>query len=272
MINQQIFEINIATMHDTGTFTCISSLPSFLADSEIWGGFFSPKAQLDASPNQANTRNYLACHRWQLEPGESIFVAPTGPRRLVIELALSILERGLWTLPSWEMEQQLAQRATAECGWRIESAPIGTGNLRLKLNSRLPDTDLKNVLVFGPLDDGTGLEALIDNLCELADAQSSSETEFLRKVANPVMSASLLSAMTPQRSAVTMGLDEREFKDQRVDFALETHNGKKLVIEVDGDSHKTAPAQREADLKRMQRFGAMAEKYGGYRLTGLQTA
>ncbi len=237
-------------MHDIGTFTCISSLPSFLADSEIWGGFFSPKAQLDASSNQANTRNYLACHRWNLEPSDNIFAAPTGSRRLVIELALSILERGLWTLPSWEVEQQLAQRATAECGWSIASLPEGTGNLRLKLNTRVPANDLKNVLVLGSLDEGTGLDALVDTLCQLADAQSPCEAVFLREVAKPVMSSSLLCALIPQRAATSMGLDVAVFKDQRVDFALETHNGKKLVIEVDGDPHKTDPKQREADLKR----------------------
>ncbi len=126
-------------------YSCISALPSFLADSDIWSGFFSPKAQLDGSSHQANARNYLACHRWHLEPSDRVFDEPSGSQRLVIELALSLLERGLWTLPSWSVEQALAQRAKVECGWNIEPLPTGTGNLRLKLITRVPEHDLKTV-------------------------------------------------------------------------------------------------------------------------------
>src|SRR3546814_3785981 len=73
-----------------------------------------------------------------LEPGRELHEPPGGALRLVLEVALSLLERGSWTLPSWHVEQALAARAARELGWTVAPIrPPESGELGLRLQNKL---------------------------------------------------------------------------------------------------------------------------------------
>src|SRR3546814_4380601 len=76
---------------------CLAALPGFLAESEMAGGAFSSKARLETTPARDRQRRYLASHRYEVEPGRELHEPPGGALRLVLEVALSLLERGSWT-------------------------------------------------------------------------------------------------------------------------------------------------------------------------------
>src|SRR3546814_15387133 len=110
---------------------CLAALPGFLAESEMAGGAFSSKARLETTPARDRQRRYLASHRYEVEPGRELHEPPGGALRLVLEVALSLLERGSWTLPSWPVEQ--ADRKSVVWGKSVSvSVDLGGGRLLKK--------------------------------------------------------------------------------------------------------------------------------------------
>src|SRR3546814_14188506 len=53
-----------------------------------------------------------------------------------------------------------------------------------------------------------------------------------------------------QRDVCSLGLDPVMYRDQRVDFSLETPQGLRLVIEIDGGQHGSDAAQAHLDKQR----------------------
>src|SRR3546814_7780255 len=53
-----------------------------------------------------------------------------------------------------------------------------------------------------------------------------------------------------QRDVCSLGLDPVVYRDQRVDFSLETPQGLRLVIEIDGGQHGSDAAQAHLDKQR----------------------
>lgn len=231
-------------------FGCLASLPSFLAESEIGTGAFSSKARLEDGPNRERQRRYLASHRYDIEPGRGVFAAPGGGLKVALEVALSLVSRGLWTLPSWRVEQTLAERAQQRHGWAVDPVlPSGSGDLILRLTTRLRTEDSHNVLVPSPLDEEQDRADIIRWLCDVADDDSPGERTFVREVAGD-LPLSLLCMFQAQRDVATLGLDPTIFADQRVDFSLETPQGVRLVVEIDGSQHVSDAAQVHLDEQR----------------------
>ena len=236
---------------------CLAALPGFLGESEIAAGAFSAKARLEDTPARERQRRYLASHRFDIEPGRLAHEPPAAALRIVFEVALALIGRGQWTLPSWRVEQALAARATEECGWPVRPlrAP-GSGDLGLRLRADLAATDVRNILLPTPLEGEIPRDDVLRTLCDLADDGSPGERKFLVEVAS-VLPLPLLGMMQAQREAASLGLDPTVFHDQRVDFAIETPQGLRLVIEIDGSQHTSDAAQahldrqRDAELKRL---------------------
>jgi ATP-dependent DNA helicase RecQ len=229
---------------------CLAALPSFLAESSFGDSAFSLKARTSDGPNRQRQRRYLSSHRYDIEEGHVSFVPPSGAERIALEVALSIVERGAWTYPSWNLENTLAQRARDELGWIIESAQRpGSGNLELRLQTQLPSTAIDGVLVPAMLDDECEASELIERLCELSDPNSPGEQFFIRNVAAH-LPRPWLCMLHPQREATSLGLDPDIFAHQRVDFAIETPQGQKLIIEIDGAQHITDEGQAQWDIRR----------------------
>ena len=172
-----------------------------------------------------------------------------GPIKLVLGLALSLLERGLWTQPSWGVEQHLAAHAEQALGWEIVPATSAAGDLRLRLRTRLEAADLLNVHLPYPVQGEVHIEDLVRPMRELIDAGSPGEEILLREVLGKALPPELLSLLIPQREVGTMGLDAAVFVGQRVDFAIESYRGARLVIEVDGSQHEDS-VQKHLDERR----------------------
>lgn len=229
---------------------CLAALPGFLAESNIGDGAFSAKDRLRDTPKREFQRRHLACHRFDIEPGRASFEPPAPTLRMVLDIALALMERGPWTLPSWRVEQALAARASDVLDWKVVPVrPPDSGDLGLRLQSRVTDEQRKNLLVPAPLMDEVDKGQLLRRLCDLADENSPGEQTFVEKVA-AALPTPLLSMLQPQREAWTLGLDPKVFFDQRVDFALETPQGLRLVIEIDGSQHISDGGQAHLDNSR----------------------
>ena len=239
-------------------YACLASLPGFLAESEIGSGAFSPKARLEDGPIRERQRRFLASHRYDIEPGREVFPLPSGGIRVALEVALSMVGRGLWTLPSWQVEQALAKRAQQIHGWVIDSKfPGGSGDLSLKLGSRLRVEDYHNILIPSPLDNEEDRAEVIRRLCDISDENSPGERTFIREIAGD-LPLSLLCMFQAQRDAASFGLDPAIFAEQRVDFSVETPQGLRLVVEIDGSQHVDDAAQAYLDEQRdteLERLG-----------------
>src|SRR3546814_4149898 len=65
-----------------------------------------------------------------------------------------------------------------------------------------------------------------------------------------VLPLPLLCMLQAQRDVCSLGLDPVMYRDQRVDFSLETPQGLRLVIEIDGGQHGSDAAQAHLDKQR----------------------
>lgn len=228
---------------------CLSALPTFLAEAELWDGIFSPRGKLAESDSRKFARRYLASHRFGLEPAAQPAEPLSDPLRLILELTLSLLERGLWTSPSWAVEQELAARAADELGWDVVPATSAAGDLRLRLRTRLSPDDLLNVHLPYPVQGAGSSEEISLTLAQAVDTASPAEDTFCREVLAKTLPPEILALVVPQREVGTMGVDAALFVHQRVDFAIESYRGARLVIEIDGGHHEDA-AQKHLDETR----------------------
>ncbi len=228
----------------------LASMPSFLSESNLWDGLFSPKSRHTLSKQRANARRYLGSHRYGISPGENYFEPIPDSKRLIIEVCLSLLERGEWTLPSWKIESHLAAKAINELGLKIAPISDSSGELRLKFTNSIDEKRLSNVLVPTALESEFNRDQAIEAIVKEIDSTSPGEELFLREIVATTLPISLLCLLTPQRPLTSMGLDSRVFKDQCVDFALETPHGDRLVIEIDGSQHQSEAAQLALDKER----------------------
>lgn len=206
-------------------FGCLATLPSFLADSELAGGAFSSRARLEDTPRRHKQRCYLASHRFGIGTEQNRYERPRGGERIVLEVAAALLHRGVWTLPSWKFEAFLANHAREELGWEIETRqPAASGDLRLVLRTKIPQEELQNIFLCSLTEEEADRKSILKALHRLADTGSQAEHRFIDEVAG-VLPAHLLCLLQPQRSVESMGLDPDLYRDQRVDFALETAKG-----------------------------------------------
>lgn len=169
----------------------------------------------------------------------------------IVDIAQSVLERGQWTLPSWRMEQHLAQQFRDTLGWGLDLGDMSAGNLGFHVYAPQTTHAFQQSLVPARWE----CEAAGDIASEIWSSQptpsegSEAERVFLEQVLVPVLRLPLLDFLQLQRDLPSLGLDPVEFARQRADFALETHRGLKLLIEVDGGQHRDTN-QAALDAKR----------------------
>ena len=220
----------------------LSSIPTFFGDKAFWNGVFDPKARLDPKSPHKSLLSLTGSHRWELVDTNE--ARDFDPRHLaVLDIAQGLLERGLWTNPSWWVEKRLAERCVDVLGLQLKDFPERSGNLGFEVvRGPVTSKQFQNALVTGrwPCEttsiDATDIWEQVPNDLKGSEA----EKEFFLEVAVPSLGFPLLDYVRLQPTLSELGLDPQRFFGQRVDFALETGRGIKLVVEIDGDQHNEA--------------------------------
>ena len=197
------------------------------------------------STDTKSSKNLLfmtGSHRW----GVSITGATeeiTSEQRAVIDIAQGLLERGAWTLPTWSVEQALAERFQTDFGWAMEKVPASSGALGYVLFQQgRSDVALQNAFVTGRWEcevSDPNITSVWDSI-PLANRGSEAERQFFLEVLVPVLGFPLLDYLRLQPEFGELGIGSAEFFGNRVDFALDTGRGTRLIVEIDGGQHDDA--------------------------------
>ena len=195
-----------------------------------------------STPLSKNLLLMTGSHRW----GISINGATediTSEQQAVIDIAQGLLERGPWTLPTWSVEQALAERFQTDFGWAMEEVPTSSGSLGYAPVRQAPDTAaLQNAFVTGRWEceaSNPNITSIWDSI-PLADRGSEAELQFFLEVLVPALGFPLLDFLRLQPEFGELGIGALEFFRNRVDFALDTGRGTKLIVEIDGSQHDDA--------------------------------
>lgn len=217
----------------------LSALPAFFRHKNFWGGIFDSKNRLDPRASHERLLNLTGSHRWSLVSPETD-ASLSASQLTVLDVAQGLLERGDWTVPSWRVEKWLAERCNKALGLTL--API---------------SELGGSLGFSVVDGPRGTKQFQNALvtarwqCEATDSDpmeiwdgvptnftgSEAEKAFFAEVIVPSLGFPLLDYLRLQPTLSELGLDPKRFFGQRVDFAIDTGRGIRLVIEVDGPQH-----------------------------------
>ena len=221
----------------------LSALPSFLRTQNLWGGAFDSRAMLNiGAPSSKNLLFMTGSHRWGISiTGRSEEI--TSEQRAVIDIAQGLLERGTWTLPTWSVEQALAERFETDFGWAMEKVPASSGALGYVSFQQGPSgVALQNAFVTGRWKCEASNEnvASIWDSVPLANRGSEAEHQFFLGVLVPVLGFPLLDFLRLQPEFGELGNGSAEFFRNRVDFALDTGRGTRLIVEIDGSQHDDA--------------------------------
>ncbi|WP_436196218.1 DEAD/DEAH box helicase [Paraburkholderia hospita] len=223
------------------TVSQLSAMPLFLRNQNFWNRLLDPLTQSGKNGRFKELRLASATHRWFFDD-KGVDAAYLSPTQLgLVDVAQSILERGPWTLPTWRMEEQLAENAVEEFGWQLTAPNRDSGDLSYRVESSSPDAHFQNALVTGRWPcEVTSLAAAdeIWNNYEGDERGSEMERRFFYDVLVPVLGFPLLDFLRLQPELLTLGLDPLLFTGQRADFSLNTGRGLKLLIEVDGGQHR----------------------------------
>jgi len=220
----------------------LSSIPTFFGNKAFWNGVFDPKARLDPKSPHKSLLSLTGSHRWGFSDNNE--ARGLDPRHLaVLDIAQGLLERGLWTNPSWLVEKRLAERCVDVLGLQLKDFPERGGNLGFEVvRGPVASKQFQNALVTGRWPcETTSIDAT--DIWEQVPSDlkgSEAEKEFFLEVAVPSLGFPLLDYVRLQPTLSELGLDPQRFLGQRVDFALETGRGIKLVVEIDGDQHNEA--------------------------------
>ena len=230
----------------------LSAMPLFLRNQDFWNRILDPLAQVGSNARYGNLRVAAATHRWALEDKGFGFNQLSASQLALIDVAQSMLERGTWTLPSWRVEQFIAERVVTEIGWSISQEDSSAGSLAFTIDAARPDAHFQSSLVTArwACEVGTDSTAEIWNRHEGEEPGSDAERRLFDEVLVPVLGFPLLDYLRLQPELLTMGLDPLQFASQRADFCIDTGRGLKLVIEVDGSQHVSDAGQKLLDVKR----------------------
>jgi ATP-dependent DNA helicase RecQ len=236
------------------TISRLSSMPLFFRKQDFWRGVLNPLAARLGNNAQFETlRIATATHRWGLDIQGFDFCRLTPRQHGLVDIAQGILERGIWTLPTWRIEQYLAGKVREDMEWRLSEEDQNVAGLSYSIQSASPDANFQNGLVTGrwpcEVNPDTDIVNEIWNNLEGEQPGSDAEFRFLKEVLIPALGFPLIDYLRLQPELTTLGLDRREFLNQRADFSLDTGRGLKLIIEVDGSQHDEPP-QQLLDQKR----------------------
>lgn len=218
----------------------LSAFPSFLRTPNLWGGAFDSRALLNPNTPNRNLLFMTGSHRWDVQvAGATTEITPE--QRAVIDIAQGLLERGAWSVPSWRVEQALAERFNIELGWELAKTATSNGNLEYApMRSAPTDSAFQNALVTGRWKcEAADYDAM--NIWESVPSGfsgSEAERHFFLEVLVPVLGFPLLDFLRLQPIFGELGVNSVSFLKQRVDFSLDTGRGVRLVIEIDGYQHE----------------------------------
>jgi len=238
-------------MTDMANVDRLSAMPLFLRNQDFWARVLDPKMHLGSNPKFRDLSFCAGSHRWYVETPETPAYSPSLTQLGLIDIAQSILERGVWTAPSWFMESHLADLFKNSLGWHMKPLNPERGTLGFAVEQSNVDDAFKQALVTARWQ-AEAQGATVDDLWAAQpsfDAGSSAERQFLDNVLVPVLGYPLLDYLRLQTPLPSLGLDPIDFGGQRTDFVLDTLRGLKLVIEVDGGQHQEQ-AQILLDKKR----------------------
>ncbi|MBP7662503.1 MAG: DEAD/DEAH box helicase [Shewanella sp.] len=228
----------------------LSALPIFLHHADFWHGLFN----LKQTSEYDSLKRISASHHWAINGASSVFKVD-GAFRHVIGIAQGLLTRGQWTLPSWRLEQDLAQRFQEDLGWQMTAINPDT-ELRYYIQSKTLDTAFKQALVSArwPCEYDQSGHDILTAWHEFPESLrgSAAELRFLTDVLIPVLGYPLLDYLQLQPELTSLGLNPQQFAQQRTDFAINTERGErriKLVLEIDGQQHQAAQ-QQQLDQQR----------------------
>jgi len=250
------------------TVSRLSAMPLFLRKQNFWNRILDPLAQSGSNARFGALRLAAATHRWALDCKGFGFSKLTPNQLGLIDIAQSILERGAWTLPTWRMEQYLAEKVVQDLGWSLSADDPNAGNLSYSVESAKPNVHFQNCLVTGrwPCEGSTEAIDEIWNNFEGDEPGSEAERKLFNDVLAPVLGFPLLDYLRLQPALITLGLDPVVFSGQRADFSLDTGRGLKLLIEVDGGQHN----ESSQELLDKKRDGAL--KNEGWRIWRVPTS
>ncbi|WP_419204863.1 hypothetical protein [Bordetella trematum] len=92
----------------------LSAMPLFLRKQGFWSRLLDPLAQSGKNAGFGSLRLASATHCWSLDTRGFQFPMPSADTLALIDIAQSILERGAWTLPTWSVEEWLAEKIQEE--------------------------------------------------------------------------------------------------------------------------------------------------------------
>ena len=228
-------------------------MPLFLRNEDIWARVLDPKTHLSPESKFRNLSISAASHRWKVEAADEPKFILSQTQEGLVDIAQSILERGIWTNPSWFMEQELAGLFEKSLGWEFMQLEPERGTLGFEITKKNISDEFKRALVTARWQ-AEATDATIDDLWvdqPSFDEGSAAERQFLEEVLVPVLGYPLLDYLRLQAPLTSLGLDPGGFGEQRTDFVIDTFRGFRLVIEVDGVQHQE-PAQLQLDHKRDQ--------------------
>jgi ATP-dependent DNA helicase RecQ len=209
----------------------------------------NPLAQLKISDRKL--RAVAATHCWSIDDKGSRPYKLTDRQTGLVNSAQGILERGIWTLPSWHLEQYFANRFIHDLDWKLT---LDDSNVSA-LNYKVDDSQVNQAFIQSLVTGRWSCEAPAEITEEIWRDQppeergSNAEKLFLSEVLVPVLGLPLLDYLRLQPSLSSLGLDAKEFCEQRADFCIDTARGLRIIIEVDGSQHKE-PGQDLLDKKR----------------------
>jgi ATP-dependent DNA helicase RecQ len=245
----------------------LSAMPLFLRHQDFWARVLDPKTHLVSNPKHRDLSFSAGSHRWHVATPETPAYTPSRTQLGLIDIAQSILERGVWTAPSWHMEEHLADLFGKNLGWEIKPLNPERGTLGFAVAQSIIDDAFKQALVTARWQ-AEAKGATVDDLWSTQpsfDAGSSAERQFLDNVLVPTLGYPLLDYLRLQTPLSSLGLDPIDFGGQRIDFVLDTFRGVKLVIEVDGGQHQE-PAQLLLDKKRDKALNNLNPKWSVWRV------
>jgi ATP-dependent DNA helicase RecQ len=111
----------------------LSAMPLFFRDSGLWGGLLKPSFLLNEIQKHdklSDLRVMTASHRWTIQKAPSIQCQTLSEDQLaLVDIAQGILERGIWTAPSWRLEQYFASRTRQNLQLDVQQDLSSAGNL-----------------------------------------------------------------------------------------------------------------------------------------------
>ena len=247
-------------------FSRLSAMPLFLRNKQFWNAAIDPKTYLGLDTEDLELRVLSGSHRWDIDDKKLSFHELNKNQIGLLDIAQGILERGIWTIPSWEMEKYLANQFSEKLKWTIAENKDDITSLDFKVTDSLIDVDFNEALVTARWE-CESTDGFLDNIwdSQLKEFSGSlAERTFLEHILIPGLKFPLLDYLQLQVELTSLGLDPTQFTGQRVDFAINNGRGFKLIIEIDGHQHINS-AQTILDKKRDEAL--LSENWTIWRIT-----